>query len=53
VPGRRLLSQLNAVVLWRLVSEQPKLDGPTCEQLGLAENALRERCTPPSRERRR
>lgn len=37
--GVALLERLNPTILWRLIADQPKLDGPTCEQLGLGEFA--------------
>jgi enoyl-CoA hydratase len=42
--GVALLERLNPSILWKLVAEQPKLDGPESERLGLgesvAENAM-------------
>ncbi len=37
--GVALLERLNPAILWKLVAEQPKLDGDACEALGLGEFA--------------
>jgi enoyl-CoA hydratase/carnithine racemase len=37
--GIALLERLNPTVLWKLIAQQPKLDGASCERLGLAEDA--------------
>jgi enoyl-CoA hydratase len=37
--GVALLERLNPSILWKLVAEQPKLDGAACEALGLGEVA--------------
>lgn len=37
--GVALLERLNPSILWKLIAEQPKLDGLACERLGLGESA--------------
>jgi enoyl-CoA hydratase len=37
--GVALLERLNPSILWKLIAEQPKLDGGACERLGLGEVA--------------
>jgi enoyl-CoA hydratase/carnithine racemase len=37
--GVALLERLNPSILWKLIAEQPKLDGAACERLGLGEEA--------------